>query len=98
MWPSLPSLEMLHLFHDVQQECQGWGASLLAALAASPTRHSLQVLRVKGLGCESDADATVSATAPRMTALRRLTMGGVEWTLARGTIVDRWPRLAEREA
>lgn len=97
-WPSLPSLEMLHLIHDVKQECPGWGASLLAALAASPTRHSLQVLRLRGLDCESDVDATVSATAPQMTALRRLTMDGVEWTLARGTIVGRWPRLAEHEA
>lgn len=93
-WPGLRVLRTFHVRYEVQSQKEDWWASLLATLAASPTRYSLEELRLcdpytGGMGDESAADAAVAAAAPRLRALRRLTMFSMEWTLARGTVVGK---------
>lgn len=73
-----------------------WGASLLAALAISPTRNSLLMLRLEVASSASIPDAAVAAAAPRLTALRQLQIvSRREWTFASGTIVGVGPLTAD---
>lgn len=89
-WPCLPRLKKLSVVcSPAFDRGEDWGSCLLGVLAASSTRHTLEVLHLGGIEWESDADASVAAAAPRMRALRRLTMDKVEWTFARGTVVGR---------
>lgn len=84
-WPSLLGLKELSVSHVRGQE---WASSLLTALAFSPTRHSLHVLRLTVASSASIPDAAVAAAAPHVTALRQLQIvGRREWTFARGIIV-----------
>lgn len=84
-WPSLLGLNQLSVSHVRGQD---WALSLLTALALSPTRHSLHVLRLNVASSASILYAAVAAVAPQLTALRQLQIiGRREWTFARGTIV-----------
>lgn len=90
-WPPLVGLRFLYVAGLLDGV-----TSLLAALAASPTRHSLQGLHLDVAARTTIADAEVAAAAPRLVALRQLTIGRVEWTFARGTVVGRWPVTGKR--
>lgn len=96
-WPDLTGLTSLHVRRIIDAcallpiMCAGWEAQLLAALAASPTRHFLQVVRLRGTSTARTAMPAVVAAAPRLPALRRMTVGRAEWTFARGAIVGRPP-------
>lgn len=86
----MPGLEVLHVFVDLGYAGLKWGASLLAGLGASTTRHSLQELRMAHCQVWEDVqDAVVVAAASRLRELRRLKIDGKEWTFVRGTVVGR---------
>ncbi|KAK1862677.1 hypothetical protein I4F81_005245 [Pyropia yezoensis] len=66
-----------------------WTGALLDALAASPSRHSLEVLSLDNWG--RGLDACVAAATPKLVALRRLTVGRVGWARAGATFVRKMP-------
>lgn len=91
-WPCLPRLQALHVRYRAQDDCEDWGPCLLTALAAGPTRlDSLEVLHLGRVWWTPAMDAGVAAAAPRLMALSRLTIYGVEWTFVRGAIAGRSP-------
>lgn len=90
-WPPLIGLKALTLLGD-GTECPIWGSLLLAALAVSPTRHSLEKVCLCGGKWSGSLRSTVAAVAPHLKALRQLTAGEYEWTFVRGVIVGSSPR------
>lgn len=63
-------------------------AALLHAAAASPARATLATLKVHSRKPPTRAvDAAAVAVAPRLPALRHLTVGGAAWSFASGRVV-----------
>lgn len=91
-WPCLPGLAVLSVSaFGLPPGRMGlnWTGALLDALAASPSRHSLEFLSLDDWG--RGLDACVVAATPKLVALRRLTVGRVGWARAGATFVRKMP-------
>lgn len=65
--------------------------NFLFSLACIPTRHTLPTLSLEsGTVSVAAVDAAAVATAPRLSALRQLTIGEAAWCFAGGRVVGRW--------